>query len=131
MYASFTAVAVNITLNLLLMRIIGFRAFPLATTISSFMNLAILFYFLPRKIGKFDILPLVKYFITLAIAACAAGLAAMVISNFLTGAIGIAFVNQILNLLISGIVGLAIFYSLCLILGLGEVRNFLKRLLER
>jgi putative peptidoglycan lipid II flippase len=131
MYASFTAVAVNIALNLLLMRIIGFRAFPLSTTISSFVNLAILFYFLPRKIGKFNILPLVKYFLLLVIAACAAGLAAMVINSFLTGAIGIAFINQILNLLISGISALAVFYSLCLILGLGEARDFLKRLIKR
>ena len=131
MYASFVAVVVNIVLNLLLMRIIGFRAFPLSTTISSFLNLAILFYFLPRKIGKFDILSLVKYFILLAIAACAAGLAAMVTNNFLSGAIGVTFINQILNLLISGILALAIFYSLCLILGLGEAKDYVKRLLKR
>lgn len=131
MYASFAAVGVNVILNLLLMRIIGFRAFPLSTTISSFVNLAILFYFLPRKVGKFRLLPLVKYFVLLAIAACAAGLAAMVINNFLTGAIGITFINQLLNLLISGILALAIFYSLCLILGLNETKDYVKRLFKR
>ena len=131
MYASFTAVAVNITLNLLLMRIIGFRAFPLSTTISSFMNLAILFYFLPHKIGKFDMLPLLKYFFLLAMAACAAGLAAMVINSFLTGVIRITFLGQLLNLVISGVSGLTIFYSLGLILGLSETRDFLKRILKR
>lgn len=131
MYASFVAVGVNVILNLVLMRIIGFRAFPLSTTISSFLNLAILFYFLPRKIGKFRLLPLVKYFVLLGIAACAAGLAAMVIHDFLVNAIGITFINQILNLLISGILALAIFYSLCLILGLGEAKDYMKRLLKR
>lgn len=131
MYASFVAVGVNVILNLLLMRIIGFRAFPLSTTISSFVNLAILFYFLPRKVGKFRLLPLVRYFVLLAIAACAAGLAAMVINNFLTGAIGITFINQLLNLLISGTLALAIFYSLCLILGLNEAKDYMKRLIKR
>jgi putative peptidoglycan lipid II flippase len=131
MYASFVAVGVNVILNLLLMRIIGFRAFPLSTTISSFLNLAILFYFLPRKVGKFRLLPLVKYFVLLAIAACAAGVAAMVTNNFLTGAIGITFINQILNLLISGIIALVIFYSLCLILGLNEAKDYVKRLFKR
>lgn len=131
MFASFTAVVVNIALNLLLMRIIGFRAFPLATTISSFVNLAILFYFLPRKIGRFNIMPMVKYFIMLAIAACAAGLAAMVINDFLTGTIGYSFIQRILSLFMSGALALVVFYSLCLILGLSEVRDFLKRLIKR
>ena len=131
MYASFIAVAVNITLNLLLMRIIGFRAFPLSTTISSFLNLAILFYFLPRKIGKFDMLPLVKYFIRLVIVSIAAGLAAFVINNFLSGAIGTSLIMQILNLLFSGILALVVLYSLCLIFGLSEVRDFLRRLIKR
>ncbi|MBA7531665.1 Lipid II flippase MurJ [subsurface metagenome] len=131
MYASFVAVAVNIVLNLLLMRIIGFRAFPLSTTISSFVNLAILFHYLPRKVGRFKFLPLVKYFVLLAIAACAAGLTAMVINDFLVSAIGLTFFEQILNLLISGSIGLAIFYSLCLILGLDEAKDFLKRLVKR
>ncbi len=131
MYASFVAVAVNIVLNLLLMRIIGFRAFPLSTTISSFVNLAILFHYLPRKVGRFKFLPLVKYFVLLAIAACAAGLTAMVINDFLVSAIGLTFFKQILNLLISGSIGLAIFYSLCLILGLDEAKDFLKRLVKR
>jgi uncharacterized phage infection (PIP) family protein YhgE len=67
----------------------------------------------------------------LGIAACAAGLAAMVINDFLSGVIGITFINQTLNLLISGILALAIFYSLCLILGLGEAKDYVKRLVKR
>jgi putative peptidoglycan lipid II flippase len=131
MYASFVAVAVNIALNLLLMRIIGFKAFPLSTTISSFVNLAILFYFLPHKVGKFNIFPLVRFFILLSIAASAAGLGAVVINNFFIHLLGMGLIDQILGLVICVIPGLAIFYSLCLILGINEVKDFLKRLTKK
>ena len=49
MYASFASVGVNVLLNLALMRILGYRAFPLAATIASVVNIGILYAFLPQK----------------------------------------------------------------------------------
>lgn len=130
MYASFVAVGINIALNLILMRIIGYRAFPLSTTISSFINISILLYFLPRKIGAFNIKPIIKYFVFLVIAACVGGFFGIFINKFLSSSLGISFLFQVLNIIISGIVSLASFYAVCLILGLGEVKNYLKRLIK-
>lgn len=128
MYASFVAVGVNIALNLILMRIIGFRAFPLSTTISSFINILILLYFLPHKIGQFNIKPIIKYFVFLVIASVVGGFFGMILIKFLSNSLGVSFMYQILNILISGIVALVIFYGVCLMLGLGEVKSYVKNL---
>ena len=48
------AVAVNITLNLLVVRSLGFRGLALATSLSAFVNLAGLAISLNRKVGRFD-----------------------------------------------------------------------------
>jgi len=68
MYASFVSVGLHVVISLVLMRFIGFRAFPLATTIASFVNFAILMQRLPDKIGKFELSPLVDYFSRLVLA---------------------------------------------------------------
>ncbi len=131
MYASFAAVGINITLNLILMRIIGYRAFPLSTTISSLVNVLILFYFLPAKIGPFTFKPIIKYFFLLVIAASIGGFSGMILYQSLTSSLGNLFLQQVLSLLISGCISLIIFYVICLLLGLSEAKEYIKRLTKR
>ncbi|HEC79115.1 MAG TPA: murein biosynthesis integral membrane protein MurJ [candidate division WOR-3 bacterium] len=128
MYASFAAVGVNIILNLILMRFIGFRAFPLSTTISSFLNLSILFYFLPGKIGGFKTAPLIKYFIFLLIASGAAGFLSLGLNKYLTTIIGLSFAGQAVTLLLSVVSSFILFYLICLMLGVKEVKDYIRRL---
>jgi putative peptidoglycan lipid II flippase len=52
---SMLAVAVNITLNLLVVRSLGFRGLALATSISAFVNLAGLALSLNRRVGRLDL----------------------------------------------------------------------------
>lgn len=131
MYASFVVVGIHIILSVILMRIIGFRAFPVATTISSFINIFILMKFLPRKIGSFDIQPIIKYFVLLVIAAVIGGVFGMVMNNFLAAQFGVSFLSQVGNIIASGFVAIIIFYFTCLILGLREVKDYVKRLIKR
>ncbi len=130
MYASFVAVGIHIVLNLVLMRIIGFRAFPLSTTIASFINLFILFHFLPRKIGPYMLKPIITYFVLLVIAAGVGGICGMMFNTFLATRLGVSFLFQVVNILASGILSLIVFYVACMILGLGEVKGYLKRLIR-
>ena len=130
MYASFVSVAVHIALNLILMRIIGYRAFLLSTSISSFINIAILFILLPRKIGTFNIKPLVFYFLRLAIAAIIAGVCGMMLHGLLDNALAPTFLNHVLSLVASGVVALLVCYVVCLIFGLSEVSAYVRRLLK-
>ncbi len=131
MFASFVAVGIHITLNLILMRVIGFRAFPLSTTISSLINLLFLCYFLPRKIGTISLKPLIKYFILLVIAACVAGICGMLTNVFISHRLGISLISQIVNIVISGMLSFAVFYIVCMIEGLSEVKDYLRRLVRR
>ena len=76
MLASFASVGLNLTLNLSLMHVLGYRAFPLSASIAAVVNISILFFWLPRKIGKFDLKPLLRYAAALALASVASGGAA-------------------------------------------------------
>ncbi len=131
MYASFIAVALHVVISLSLMRVIGFRAFPLATTIASFVNLALLMRRLPQKIGPFELSPFVDYFVRLCIAAIISGFAAILLNRFLVGILGISFLAQVLNLGISGIVALIACYVACMLLGVTEAKDYVKRLTKR
>jgi putative peptidoglycan lipid II flippase len=130
MYASFVSVALHVVISLSLMRVIGFRAFPLATTIASFVNLAILMHKLPQKIGPFELSPLVDYFVRLVIAAIISGFAGILLNRLLTNFLGISFLAQVLNLGISGLVALVICYIACMLLGVTEARDYIKRLVK-
>jgi putative peptidoglycan lipid II flippase len=131
MYASFIAVTLHIILSLGLMRIIGFRAFPLATTVSSFVNLAILMHKLPDKIGEYQVSPLVDYFIRLLIASIVGGFVGILLNRILTSIIGISFLNQVLNLALSGSAAMAVCYVTCLLMGVTEAKDYIKRLFRR
>lgn len=130
MHASFAAVGTHIVLDLILMRIIGFRAFPLSTTISSLVNLLFLFHFLPRKTGTISLGPLVKYYFLLVIAAGVGGFCGMLTNTFLSNQIGISFLSQVINIIASGVLSLVVFYIVCMIVGLSEVKEYLKRLVR-
>jgi peptidoglycan biosynthesis protein MviN/MurJ (putative lipid II flippase) len=131
MYASFISVALHVIVSLSLMRVIGFRAFPLATTIASFVNLAILMRKLPQKIGGFELSPLVDYFVRLCIAAIISGFAGILLNRLLFNSLGGSFLAQILNLGISGLAALVICYVASMLLGVTEARDYLKRLTKR
>jgi len=130
MYASFIAVGLHIILSLGLMRFIGFRAFPLATTISSFVNLWILMHRLPAKIGKYEISPLVDYFMRLLIASIVGGFTGILLHRILTNILGITFILQVLDLALAGGVALIVCYVVCMLMGVTEARDYLKRLLR-
>ncbi|UCD20038.1 MAG: hypothetical protein JSU64_02560, partial [candidate division WOR-3 bacterium] len=131
MYASFFAVGLHVVMSLGLMRVIGFRAFPLATTVASFINLAILMHQLPKKIGRFEISPLVDYFVRLVIASIIGGFAGILLTRLLTALLGLSLPAQILGLGLSGFAALAICYAACILLGVTEARDYIRRLLRR
>lgn len=131
MYASFIAVGLHVIISLGFMRIIGFRAFPLATTVASFVNLAILMRKLSSKIGQFELSLLVDYFVRLVIAAIIAGFAAILLHRLLTNFLDYSFVTRILNLGISGITASLVCYVVCLLLGVTEVKDYIRRLFRK
>lgn len=130
MYASFASIGVNIVLNMALMRILGFLAFPLSTTIASFLNIAILFFWLPKKIGEIEMKPLVKYFSGLSLASGIGGGAAWALYRFLSSQLGSSLIIIFTIIVFCGFVSLSIFYFISLFLGFGEARSYLKRFIR-
>ena len=131
MYASFIAVGLHIILSLGLMRVIGFRAFPLATTISSFVNLWILMHKLPAKIGKYELSPLVDYFMRLLIASIVGGFAGILLHRILTNILGSTFIFQVLNLTLAGSVAMIVCYIVCMLMGVTEAREYIRRFFHK
>jgi putative peptidoglycan lipid II flippase len=128
MYASFISVGLHVAISLGLMRVIGFRAFPLATTIASFVNFALLLHRLPEKIGTFESSPLVDYFTRLVLAAIAGGFVGILLNRLLASVLGIDFLAQVLSLVLAGLSASAVCYSVCLLLGVTEAKDYIKRL---
>jgi peptidoglycan biosynthesis protein MviN/MurJ (putative lipid II flippase) len=131
MYASFASIGVHIALNLVLMWYIGFRSFPLTTSAAAFANLAILFYYLPRKIGQFDIKPILKYSFLLTLAACAGGLCGLLFIKLIFTIMNITLLTQVIAIFLAGSISLIVFYLGCSLLGVNEVKDYVKRLMKR
>jgi putative peptidoglycan lipid II flippase len=131
MLASIAAVVSNIILNLSLMQIIGFRAFPLATTISSFLNICILMIALPKKIGKFSIKPLVIFFSILTISSVVGGMISMLANKILANYFGQGFIIQVMNIMICLCLALILSLFFARLLGLKDVGLYLRRLIKK
>jgi hypothetical protein len=67
----------------------------------------------------------------LVIAACVGGFLGMLMNQFLSSTLGVSLFYQIVTIIVSGFVSFIIFYVVCLVLGILEVNNFVKRLIKR
>ncbi len=131
MLASFASVAVNLVLNLTLMNVLGYRAFPLSASIAAVVNILILFLLLPRKIGAFPLGGLAVYAVRLAAASAVGGAAAFGLFRALISAAGPGYLIKLAGVVLGGAAGLLVFYFLSLLIGVPEVRMFVGRFLKK
>jgi putative peptidoglycan lipid II flippase len=131
MYASFASIGLNIVLNLTLMWVLGFLAFPLSTALAAVLNVAILIILLPKKIGKTDMRPMGIYFAALAAASVLGGAGAWFANGLILTRFGTSFVVAAASVVLCGGLGLLIFYGVSRILGITETRDYLRRFLRR
>lgn len=130
MRAGLASIAANIVLNLILMRPLGFLAFPLSATIAAILNLGILMALLPRKIGPTDWRPLAGFFLRVAAAAAAGGAAGWILNAGLARVLEMTFLFSLLGVALSGTVAVAVFYALGRLFGLREIREYAARFLK-
>jgi putative peptidoglycan lipid II flippase len=131
MLASVASVVVNLILNLTLMNVLGYRAFPLSASIAAVVNILILFLLLPRKIGAFPLGGLAAYAARLAVASAAGGAAAFGLFRALVSAAGPGYLIKLAGVVLGGGAGLLVFYVLSLLIGVPEVRLFVRRFLKK
>src|SRR5512137_6088 len=101
MYASFASIGLNLVLNVSLMWVVGYLAFPLSTSLAAILNVAILYALLPRKIGAVEFGPLAAYAARLAVASAAGGGAAWLVNRLVTGELGASFGGTVASLVAS------------------------------
>jgi putative peptidoglycan lipid II flippase len=130
MFASFASVGTNIGLNLILMRVLGYKAFPLSASVGTVVNVVLLYAWLPKKIGPFSFRPLARYVVLLAAASLAGGAAAWAGSRGLSLLLGTGFFAKAGNVAVCGSLGLLVFYAVSRAAGLDEVRDYVKRFLK-
>lgn len=131
MYASFTSIALNIVLNLALMKPLGFKAFPLSASVASVANIYILMRWLPGKIGEINFSPVYRYFSKLVLASAGAGLFGYYGFQLLQTSFGQAFLPVLGLTLVCGTASLLAFYAGCRLLGIKEVDAYLRRFLRK
>jgi putative peptidoglycan lipid II flippase len=131
MYASFASIGLNIVLNVTLMWVIGYLAFPLSTALAAVLNVGILYALLPRKLGPMELGPMAGYAGKLALASAAGGGVAWLGYRLLAAETGISFPATAAGLIVAGFAGLAVFFAVSRLLGVTETRDFLRRFLRK
>ena len=82
---SITSVGLNIVLNVILVRQMGYRGLALGTSIAALFNAGMLFYLLRRRIGGLDAARLVTAFVKISVAAALMGAAGLATHSWLVG----------------------------------------------
>jgi putative peptidoglycan lipid II flippase len=131
MIASLASVALTILLNVSLMGVLGFMIFPLSTSLAAVLNVWILFAILPKKIGEFELGPLGRYCLILTTASVLSGAAAWALNGLFARFAGASFWAVLASVIVCGGAALVLFYAMCLLLGLGEAKTYLRRFLKR
>jgi putative peptidoglycan lipid II flippase len=131
MVASLASVALTIGLNISLIGVLGFMIFPLSTSLAAAVNFGILVGFLPRKIGRVEMKPLTRYALVLIAASLCGGAAGWAVNGLLAARFGTAFIATLASVIVSGSLGLVVFYGVSRVLGIAETRDFVRRFLIR
>ncbi len=122
-------VACGICLNLILMRFIGFRSFPLVTSLVQTLNFLLLFFLLRRKTGGLGGRQMVRPLLKIFAASLLGGVAALLVSRIwqlLLPAKNIWL--EAAQLLLAGSCGLVVFYFSARLLRSREVTDALTQL---
>jgi putative peptidoglycan lipid II flippase len=131
MIASLVSIAFNIALNVSLMGVLGFMIFPLSTSLAAILNVGILVALLPKKGVGVATAPLARFAAGLAAASAAGGAAAWLVNGLVAGRFGTSFAATAGSIVAGGLAGLAVFFAAARLLGLSEVRDYLRRLSGR
>lgn len=131
MYASLASVAVTILMNVSLIGVLGFMVFPLSTSLAAALNYGLLIHFLPRKIGRVEMRPLVGYTIALTAAGLIGGTAAWGGNALFVRFLGTRFLATLASVIVCGILGCVIFYAASRAFGIAETRDYVRRFLRR
>lgn len=115
------AMAMNIILNIILVKYLKIAGLALATSISAIVCILLLFKSLKKKVGYFGEDKVLKTFIKSLIASIIMGGTVYAIYNLLIYKMGALFVGDVISLIISVILGAIVYVLLVIIFKIDEV----------
>lgn len=128
------AVVLNIVLNVILVKVMGYGGLALATSLSSLICIVLLFRSLKKKIGYYGQDKIRSTFIKTLIASIVMGVGTYFVYNFLSGILGIGFIQEAISLGVSIVVGAVIYLGLIIVFKVEEINmaiDMIKQKLKR
>lgn len=128
------AVILNIVLNIALVKVMGHGGLALATSLSSIICILLLFISLKKKIGYYGQDKIKSTFIKTLIASLVMGIITYFVYKFLSGILGLGFIQEAISLGVSIAIGGAIYLALIIVFKVEEVNmaiDMIKKKLKR
>lgn len=130
MKASVVAVVVNMALYYPLIQILDFAGLAAATSIAGLLNFGILLYYLPARGVSFSIGHLGLTFFRIALASFLAFYVARLVPvGFYRG--GLEVVSRLEELLVPLAIATVLYFSLCTVMGVKEVRDIFRKIFRK
>lgn len=121
------AVGVNLTFNLILIRWMGHRGLALSTSISATVTTILLFLSLRKKIGPIGLTKYLISFLKTLTAALIMGIVVYLIYYRVGMMLPISKIVQMIMLLVSVAVGAGVYFVLCILFKVDELKLIFKR----
>lgn len=115
------AVSMNIVLNFVFIKFLGYAGIALATSISAFICIVLLFISLKKKIGYFGQDKILNTMVKSFIAAVVMGFITVVSYNLIAKILGLGFIKEVVALLIAIGIGALVYGGTVIILKVEEV----------
>lgn len=128
------AVALNIVLNIALVKVMGHGGLALATSLSAIICIFLLFRSLKKKIGYYGQDKIRATFIKTLIASLVMGVVTYFVYKFLFGILGLGFIQEAISLGVSIAIGGVIYLALIIVFKVEEVNmaiDMIKKKLKR
>ncbi len=125
------AVGLNVVLNLILIRFMAHSGLALATSISATFTTLLLFLSLRKKIGPIGLRGYLKSFLKTLISSLVMGLVVYFLYFGLTAKFIDSRIGELMVLLLSVILGALVYFILCAILRVKEIKILVKGLIKK
>ena len=124
-------VILNITLNIILVKFMGYAGLALATSLASIICIVLLFIRLKKKIGYYGEDKIKITFIKSLIASIIMGFITYIIYKLCNSLFGLGFINEFISLGISIIFGAIVYLVLIILLKIDEVHIFVNTIKKK
>lgn len=125
------SVGLNVVLNLIFVRFMAHAGLALATSISAMFTTGLLLINLWKKIGPIGIKRYMKTFIKILLAACIMGIVVYYVYNGLVLKLGFTRIEELISLSASVLAGISVYFILCIVLGISEIRGLISSFIKR